>query len=126
MLLAGSMLPAINTRKHVPMPASRGQFIHRNYYPLYIRVAGGINSDVVSVGRLKRRFKLRPIRELDISTQRLVYRLARRLDLIRSFVLYKLFTGGLVGRGLVVVALLFARGLVTGSFVVNNSESRSL
>jgi hypothetical protein len=96
------MLLAINSRKHVPMPANRGQFIHYNNYPLYKRVAGGINSNVVGVGRLKRRLDLCPIRELiltsnlelGVSTQRLVYRLIRRLNLTRSIV------RGLVARGL--------------------------
>jgi hypothetical protein len=48
MLLAGSMLLAINTRKYVPMPARQGRSIHYNN-PLYNRLAGGI-SDVVGLG----------------------------------------------------------------------------
>jgi hypothetical protein len=95
MLLAGSMFPAINTRKYVPMPARQGQSIHRNNNPLYNRVAGGI-SDVVGLGggqerRLERELALRPIRELILT---LVRRLARRLNLTRSVV------RGLVARGL--------------------------
>jgi hypothetical protein len=90
---------------------------------LYNRLAGGI-SDVV--GTEERRLELRTSRgvvltnqELDSVTQRLVYRLARRLDLTRSLV-----AGGLVDRG-----LLFARGLVAESFVNRSfvvKRSRSL
>jgi hypothetical protein len=74
-----------------------------------------------------RRLVLTSNRELDISTQRLVRRLARRLNLTRLFVglIVELVAGLIIG-GLVVVELLFARGLVGRSFVVNNSKSRSL
>jgi hypothetical protein len=70
-------------------------------------------------------------RELDSVTQRLVHRLARRLnltrlDLTRRFDMTRsLVAGGLVGRGLLFARGLFSR-LVGGSFVVNNSKSRSL
>jgi hypothetical protein len=52
----------------------------------------------------------------------LVYRLARKLNLIKSLV-GGLVAEGLVSRGLVVVGLLFARGLVGRSFVVNKGKS---
>jgi hypothetical protein len=126
MLLAGSMLPAINICKHVPMPASRGQFIHCKY-PLYNRLAGGI-SDVV--GTEERRLELRTSRgvvlinqELDSVTQRLVYRLARRLDLTRFDLIGSLVTGGLVDRGLLFVRGLVAESFVNRSFVVKRSRS---
>jgi hypothetical protein len=113
------------------MPASRGQFIHCKYHPLYNRVVGGVNSDVV--GTEERRLELRTSRgvvltnqELDSVTQRHVYRLARRLNLTESLV-GRLVAGGLVGRelvvaglvvrGLVVAKLLFAKGLVGRSFI---------
>jgi hypothetical protein len=127
MLLAGSMLPAINTRKHVPIPASRGQFIHRNYNPLYNRLAGGI-SDVV--GTEERRLELRTSRgvvltnqELDSVTQRLVYRLARRLDLTRFDLIGSLVIGGLVDRGLLFVRGLVIESFVNRSFVIKRSRS---
>jgi hypothetical protein len=74
MMLAGPVLPAINTCKYVPMPASQGRSIHHNNNPLYNRVAGGIYDVVGLEGRLERRLKrkleLRPIRELILTSNR--------------------------------------------------------
>jgi hypothetical protein len=109
------------------MLTSQGHSIHRNN-PLYNRVAGGI-SDVVGLGRLKRRqLELHTIRGLVLMTNRrldgtLVRRVARRLNLTESLV-GRLVIRGLVGRG-----LLFARGLVAESFVNRSfvvKRSRSL
>jgi hypothetical protein len=66
-------------------------------------------------------------RELDSVTQRLVYRLARRLTLIRSLVSSAAIV---VGRLAVIGGLVIVGGLVVElvarSFIVNNSKSRSL
>jgi hypothetical protein len=121
------------------MPASRGQFILYKYHPLYNRVVGGVNSDVVGVGGHKRRLVLVTKGELNSVTKggTLVCRLTR-LNLIeslvgrlvgRELVSRELVVIGLVVRELVVGGLLFARGLVIESFVNRSfvvKRSRSL
>ena len=70
MLLAGPVFPTIDERKYVLKPARIGELIHRNYYPLHNRVAGGV-SDVVGTEELQRRLKLRTIRGLVLKNQML-------------------------------------------------------
>jgi hypothetical protein len=70
MSLAGRVFPTIDERKYVPKPARRSQFIHRNYYILHNRVAGGV-SDVVRTEGLQRRLKLPTIRGLVLTNQKL-------------------------------------------------------
>lgn len=70
MLLAGRVFPTMDERKYVPKPARINQFIHRNYYLLHNRVAGGV-SEVVGTEELQRRLKLRTIRGLVLTNQKL-------------------------------------------------------
>jgi hypothetical protein len=121
MLLAGSMLLAINTCKYVLMPTSQGRSIHYNN-PLYNRLAGGI-SNVVGrgrlEGRLERKLDLRPIRELILTSNRELG-VSTTNRLVRTFIKgqFGRLARSIVGGRLVVVGLVVAGGLIIAGLII--------